>query len=90
MSPRAELKELIKMFSMLFGDTPMRTTLIEHDLDVGSNPPIKQYFYRCAADKRRALEAEDNQIAVPPLKCPNRRPNMWALFLLSGCATYQR
>lgn len=63
------------MFSMLFGDTPMRTTLIEHDLDVGSNPPIKQYFHRCAADKRRALEAEDN---------------LWALFLLSGCATYQR
>lgn len=55
---------------MLFGDTPTRTPLIEHDIDVGTSPPIKQCFYRCSADKRRVLEAEvqymlDNQIAMP-------------------------
>lgn len=54
---------------VLFGDTPSRTTLVEHDIDVGDSPPIKQRFYRCPADKRRVLEAEvqymlDNQIAV--------------------------
>ncbi len=38
---RTELIELIRKFLMLFGDTPMRTTLIEHDIDVGSSPPIR-------------------------------------------------
>lgn len=69
-SQRAELIELIKKFPMLFGDTPTRTTLNEHDIDVGDTPPIKQRFYRCSADKRRVLEAEvkymlDHHIAVP-------------------------
>lgn len=55
---------------MLFCETPTRTTLIEHDIDVGTSPPIKQRFYCCVANKRRVLEAEveymlDNQIAVP-------------------------
>lgn len=48
---------LIKMFSMLFGDAPMRTNLSEHDFDVGSNPPIKQYFYRCAAAKTQGIRS---------------------------------
>ena len=69
-SQRAELKALIRQFLVLFGDVPSRTNLIEHDIDVGDTPPIKQRFYRCSADKCKVLESEvqymlDNQIAVP-------------------------
>lgn len=65
-----ELAELIGSFPELFKDTPSRTNLIEHDIDVGDSPPIKQRFYRCAPQKLKTMEAEvrymlDNQIAVP-------------------------
>lgn len=65
-----ELAELIGSFPELFKDTPSRTNLIEHDIDVGDSPPIKQRFYRCAPQRLKTMEAEvqymlDNQIAVP-------------------------
>lgn len=71
-SQRSEQIELIRKFPMFFGDTPTHTNLIEHDIDVGDSPPIKHRFYRCASDKRKALESEvkymlDNNIAVPSL-----------------------
>ncbi|KAI3359045.1 hypothetical protein L3Q82_015431 [Scortum barcoo] len=41
-----------------FVDTPSRTHLIEHDIDVGDAQPIRQHFYRMSPDRRRYLEAE--------------------------------
>lgn len=55
---RVELKSLITKFTGLFGDTPTRTSLVEHDIDVGDSPPIRQRFYCCAADKCKVLESE--------------------------------
>lgn len=67
-SQKTELVALIRQYSSLFGDTPSRT--IEHDIDVGDSPPIKQHFYRCAPYKCKILESEvkymdENNIAVP-------------------------
>lgn len=65
-----ELAEVIGEYPGLFGDTPSRTHLVEHDIDVGDSTPIKQHFYRCAPHKRKVMESEvkymlDNNIAVP-------------------------
>lgn len=69
-SERGDLIGLIYEFSSLFGDTPSRTNLIEHDVDVGEAPPIRQRFYRMSPEKREQLEAEvkymlENNIAEP-------------------------
>lgn len=66
----AELSAVIGSYPELFKDTPSRTHLIEHDIDVGDSSPIKQRFYRCAPPKLKIMEVEvqymmDNQIAVP-------------------------
>ena len=52
---RAELTELIRSFPTLFGDTPSRTHLIEHDIDVGACTPIKQRFYRSKTLVRKRI-----------------------------------
>lgn len=54
----------------LFKDTPSKTTLIEHDVDVGDAKPIRQRFYRVSEEKRKIIEKEvhymlENNIAVP-------------------------
>ncbi|KAG1926323.1 thy-1 membrane glycoprotein [Pimephales promelas] len=51
-------------------DTPSRTHLIEHDIDVGDVKPVRQRFYRVSFEKRQKLEAEvnymlENNIAKP-------------------------
>ena len=62
--------KLIRSFPCLFGDTPSRTTLLKHDIDVGDAKPIRQRFYRVHPEKRKNLEDEIkymvyNKIAVP-------------------------
>lgn len=69
-SQRVELEEVIKEFPELFGDTPSRTHLVQHDVDVGDAEPIRQRFYRVSPEKREQLDSEveymlTNNIAVP-------------------------
>ncbi len=69
-SHQVELSSLIKSFPSLFGDTPGRTHLIVHDIDVGDAAPIKQRFYRVNNVKRECLDAEvrymlEHDIAEP-------------------------
>lgn len=64
-----ELVNLIKGYPCLFADTPSRTHLIEHDVDVGDAQLIRR-FYHMSSDKREHLEAEvkymlENNIAEP-------------------------
>ncbi|XP_060887967.1 uncharacterized protein LOC132958901 [Labrus mixtus] len=51
-------------------DTPSRTNLVQHDIDVGDAKPIQQRFYRVPIEKRRRMEKEvdymvQNGIAEP-------------------------
>lgn len=67
---RDELSSLISDFPMLFSDSPSRTNVIEHDIDVGDAKPIRQHFYRVSLEKQRHLESEikymiENNIAKP-------------------------
>jgi len=66
----SQLSALIQRFPDLFGDTPSRTHLIEHDIDVGTAKPIRQRFYRVSEEKRKVMDAEiqymlENGIAEP-------------------------
>lgn len=66
---RVELMELIREFPQLFGDVPSCTTWIEHDIDVGGAPPIRQRFYRMSPEKLSHLDSEvqymlQNNIAI--------------------------
>jgi hypothetical protein len=65
-----EVVVLIQRFPGLFSDTPTRTHLIKHDIDVRDADPIHQRFYRVSSEKLRCLDAEvrymlESDIAVP-------------------------
>ena len=67
---RKEIVGLIQRFPGLFSDTPTRTNLIEHDIDIGGADPIRQRFYRVSSEKLRCLDAEvkymlESKIAEP-------------------------
>lgn len=69
-SKRQQLVTLINRFPCLFGDTPTRTHMVEHDIDIGDSKPIKQRFYRVHPEKCNFLDAEvnymlENNIAEP-------------------------
>lgn len=52
------LAELISIFPGLFGDRPLRTHLLEHDIEVGEAKPTKHCFYCVSADKCKYVDAE--------------------------------
>ncbi len=54
---RTDLINLIFEYVTLFPDTPSRTSLIEHDIDVGESAPIRQR-YRVSVNKKKQLEDE--------------------------------
>uniref|UniRef100_A0A8L0DMS3 ribonuclease H n=1 Tax=Oncorhynchus mykiss TaxID=8022 RepID=A0A8L0DMS3_ONCMY len=67
---RKEMVGLIQRFPGLFSDTPTRTNLMEHDIDIGDADPIRQRFYRVSSEKLRCLDAEvkymlESKIAEP-------------------------
>ncbi len=43
---RSDVTELVVSFPSLFLDVPGRTSIIEHDIDVGTSCPVKQNAYR--------------------------------------------
>ena len=45
-SKRKSLINIINEFQDIFKDTPGRTTILEHDVDVGEAQPVKRCPYR--------------------------------------------
>lgn len=69
-SARTDVSELIKAHPTLFGDIPMQTNVLSHDVDVGDHQPIKQHAYRVNPTKRALMQQEvkyllDHGFAVP-------------------------
>lgn len=67
---RSDVINVIQTYGNLFSDVPSRTSLIEHDIDVGDSMPIKQHAYRVNPEKRAQLQKEvtfmlENNIAEP-------------------------
>ena len=67
----AQLADVIHRYPSLFSDTPGRTHLIEHDIDVGDSEPIKQRFYRVNFEKRKYLDSEVNYMLANKIAEPS-------------------
>ncbi|XP_032434188.1 uncharacterized protein LOC116729628 [Xiphophorus hellerii] len=55
---KEDVTGLIQLYPALFGDVPSRTSVLEHDIDVGDASPIKQHPYRCPPVKREMMKTE--------------------------------
>ena len=55
---RNDVAELVQEFAHLFPDTPKRTKLVMHDVDVGNVSPYKQHPYRVNPQKLLHLQKE--------------------------------
>ena len=55
---RKKLAEVINQYREIFPNVPIKTYLIEHDVDVGDSAPIKQHPYRVSLVKKELLEKE--------------------------------
>ena len=69
-SQQEDIRELIREYGHLFPDVPSRTTLIEHDVNVGDAQPVKQHPYRLNPSKQAYLNNEiqyllDNDLIEP-------------------------
>lgn len=53
-----QIIQLMHRYSPLFSDVPGRTTVLEHDINVGSAKPIKQHSYRVNPSKRHIMKTE--------------------------------
>ena len=73
--PRLEQKQLsalILEFADLFPNTPRRTTLVHHDVDVGDAHPIKQHPYRLNPVKLEAMKKEVEYMLTHDIIEPSR------------------
>lgn len=53
-----QIIQLMHRFESLFSDVPGRTSILEHDIDVGEVRPIKQHPYRVNPTKRNIMKVE--------------------------------
>ncbi len=68
---RNDVIGLITSFPSLFLDTPGRTSIIEHDIEVGNSSPIKQNAYRVNPVKRELLKQEVDYLLTHSLAEPS-------------------
>ncbi len=68
---RNDVIGLITSFCSFFLDTPGRTSVIEHDIDVGNSSPIKENAYRVNPVKRELLKQEANDLLTHSLAEPS-------------------
>ncbi len=57
---RTDIVKLINGHVSLFSDVPSQTHVLQHDIDVDDNMPIKQHPYRVNPKKRRHLQNQVN------------------------------
>ena len=71
---RSQLKDLILHYLYIFKDTPGRTSLLVHDIDVGDASPIKQSPYRLNPDKSNLVKKEIEYMLSCNLITPSTSP----------------
>ena len=71
---RKELSDLILSFPSIFKDSPGRTNLLYHDVEVGNNKPIKQYPYRINPTKGKIITDEVDYMLTNNLIKPSFSP----------------
>ncbi len=65
---------LIQLFPSLFKDVPGRTSVLQHDVDVGDAHPIKQHPYHVNPYKREVMKAEVEYLLQNGLAVPSQSP----------------
>ena len=70
MEERNDVTELVQEFAHIFPDTPKRTKLVMHDVDVGNASPCKQHPYRVNLQKLLHLQKKieymlENELIEP-------------------------
>ncbi len=73
-SSQKELMQLIGKYSSLFSDVPTVTNVLEHDIDVGDNRPVKQNAYRINPVKREIMQKEMQYLIQHGLDVPSSSP----------------
>ena len=68
---KTDIIGLIEFFPALFPDVPTRTSVIEHDIDVGGALPIKQHAYRVNPRKKELLQKEVDYLLAHDLAEPS-------------------
>ena len=71
---RGDILHLLHSYPSLFGDVPSRTSVCEHDIDVGDAAPIKQHAYRCPIVKRELMKKEVQYLVENGLALPSCSP----------------
>ena len=71
---RPQLQDLILHHPDICKDTPGRTSLVTHDVDVGDSSPIKQSPYRLNPDKSRLVRKEIDYMLNCNLITPSTSP----------------
>ena len=71
---QSDLVQLVADFPVIFGDVPTRTTVLEHDIDVGRARPIKQHAYRVNPTKRALMRKEVEYLLANGLARPSSSP----------------
>ncbi|XP_039894583.1 uncharacterized protein LOC120737796, partial [Simochromis diagramma] len=69
-----DIERLVNIHLTLFGDMPSRTTVIEHDIDVGNAVPIKQHAYRVNMAKGEMMNTEVDYLLKHGLAIPSYSP----------------
>ena len=55
---KLDLVKLVNEYQNIFKDSPGRTNLLLHDVNVGDSPPIKQHPYRLHPQKENVVDEE--------------------------------
>ncbi|XP_066946104.1 uncharacterized protein [Macrobrachium rosenbergii] len=74
---KAQVKSLVNLINenkILFQDAPGRTSLLQHDVDIGQASPIKQCPYRLNPFKRNIVQSEVNYMLDHDLIKPSSSP----------------
>lgn len=77
---RAMMTQLISQHPALFSGPLGRFKGVEHDIDVGNRPPVKQHYYRCAPAKLALIKKEVDAMLQLGVIRPSR--SEWASPLI--------
>uniref|UniRef100_A0AAR2K9W7 Integrase catalytic domain-containing protein n=1 Tax=Pygocentrus nattereri TaxID=42514 RepID=A0AAR2K9W7_PYGNA len=71
---RAGVIALIREFPTILGDVPKQTSVLQHDIKVVTEKPLKQHAYRVNAQKREIMKREVDYLLKHGLAVPSSSP----------------
>lgn len=78
---RRDIVKIINDFPMLFGDIPTQMKLLQHDIQITFNSPIKQHAYRVNSMKLSVMKTEVDYLLKNDLVEPSLAHRVLRAFL---------